>query len=441
MPAADAAASGCPAPARPPTPRRLHRLPGRTTDDPPAPAWPPASRRDSPSTSAGRCWIVRAAFIVTSLAARRRAAALPLALGVDAVVAGRRASEPAAHRSPGSSSCASAVSLLVWRGRGAGPCTTTRSARCSVVTDVRGIALGRRGRSVGDVHRPAELDPGPRHELTIRIAATALLAVTALVFVVGARRSLIPGRPTFVTALAAVRRHRARLRADAHRPVARPHGRAHAAHPRRGAQRDRRAPARLGAADPRPHREPCGATSESRRIARAQERELRDWLFAGDAPPQRPCHCPCATRRSARIDYAVTFDVVAVGESRERRQRRARGCSARGHAERGEARRGRGVGVRRVEPRSGRGVRARPRTGVRARARCRATGSACASRSSAACAVLAGRARFGPARAASASSCGCTPRRAHRIGERPWLRHPIDSSGPRSCVSSWSTTT
>ncbi len=140
----------------------------------------------------------------------------------------------------------------------------------------------------------------------MRIIATVLLGVTALALVFGRHAALNP--------VARVRRrprrrhrHRPRLCAHTHRAVARPHCRAHEAHPRGAAQRDRRAPARLGAADPRPHPEPrrC-ARARSLRIARAQERELRDWLFAGDTPPIATSAPTFATSRAAlEIDYPV----------------------------------------------------------------------------------------------------------------------------------------
>jgi signal transduction histidine kinase len=62
----------------------------------------------------------------------------------------------------------------------------------------------------------------------------------------------------------------------------------------------------------------AGATSEVARIARAQERELRDWLYAGDAPADSDLGTDLRDFASAlEIDYAVTVDVVVVGESRE----------------------------------------------------------------------------------------------------------------------------
>ncbi|MWC00134.1 PspC domain-containing protein [Agromyces sp. MMS17-SY077] len=62
-----------------------------------------------------------------------------------------------------------------------------------------------------------------------------------------------------------------------------------------------------------------GATSEVGRIARAQERELREWLYAGDSAPDADLATDLRDWAAAlEIDYAVTFDVVVVGGSGER---------------------------------------------------------------------------------------------------------------------------
>jgi signal transduction histidine kinase len=60
----------------------------------------------------------------------------------------------------------------------------------------------------------------------------------------------------------------------------------------------------------------AGASSEVARIARAQERELRDWLFTGDDPTA--VDLAAELRRDAasiELDFAVRFDVVTAGES------------------------------------------------------------------------------------------------------------------------------
>jgi len=54
--------------------------------------------------------------------------------------------------------------------------------------------------------------------------------------------------------------------------------------------------------------------SEVARIARAQERELRDWLFAGDAPVVDDLAAELQTLAAGiELDYAVRIDVVSTG--------------------------------------------------------------------------------------------------------------------------------
>jgi signal transduction histidine kinase len=58
----------------------------------------------------------------------------------------------------------------------------------------------------------------------------------------------------------------------------------------------------------------AGASSEVARIARAQERELRDWLFAADAPTRADLATELREIAAAvELDYAVRIDVVAAG--------------------------------------------------------------------------------------------------------------------------------
>ena len=55
-------------------------------------------------------------------------------------------------------------------------------------------------------------------------------------------------------------------------------------------------------------------SSEVSRIARAQERELRDWLFAGDAPAVDDLAAELQTLAAGiELDYAVRIDVVSTG--------------------------------------------------------------------------------------------------------------------------------
>ncbi len=63
----------------------------------------------------------------------------------------------------------------------------------------------------------------------------------------------------------------------------------------------------------------AGASSEAARLARAQERELRSWLYDGDAPADSDL--PTDLRDYAgglELDYPVRIDVVSAGLSTER---------------------------------------------------------------------------------------------------------------------------
>ena len=63
----------------------------------------------------------------------------------------------------------------------------------------------------------------------------------------------------------------------------------------------------------------AGASTEVARIARAQERELRDWLFAGDEPTQADLGSELRQVAAAiELDYPVRIEVVAAGESVDR---------------------------------------------------------------------------------------------------------------------------
>jgi signal transduction histidine kinase len=60
----------------------------------------------------------------------------------------------------------------------------------------------------------------------------------------------------------------------------------------------------------------AGASSEVARIARAQERELRDWLYAGaSAAPRDLAGELREFAASLELDFAVRIEVVVVGES------------------------------------------------------------------------------------------------------------------------------
>jgi signal transduction histidine kinase len=60
----------------------------------------------------------------------------------------------------------------------------------------------------------------------------------------------------------------------------------------------------------------AGASSEVARIARAQERELRDWLFERDVPTADDLAAQLRSAAAAiELDYAARIDIVATGES------------------------------------------------------------------------------------------------------------------------------
>jgi signal transduction histidine kinase len=63
----------------------------------------------------------------------------------------------------------------------------------------------------------------------------------------------------------------------------------------------------------------AGASSEVARIARAQERELRDWLYAGSEAPASDLATDLRDFAAAlEVDHPVHIDVVAVGEPVQR---------------------------------------------------------------------------------------------------------------------------
>ncbi|WP_433676450.1 PspC domain-containing protein [Microbacterium gorillae] len=63
----------------------------------------------------------------------------------------------------------------------------------------------------------------------------------------------------------------------------------------------------------------AGASSEAARLARAQERELRSWLYDGDEPADSDLPTDLRDYAAAlELDYPVRIDVVAAGTSTER---------------------------------------------------------------------------------------------------------------------------
>lgn len=63
----------------------------------------------------------------------------------------------------------------------------------------------------------------------------------------------------------------------------------------------------------------AGASSEAARLARAQERELRSWLYDGDSPADSDLVTDVRDYAGAlELDYPVRIDVVSAGMSQER---------------------------------------------------------------------------------------------------------------------------
>jgi signal transduction histidine kinase len=62
----------------------------------------------------------------------------------------------------------------------------------------------------------------------------------------------------------------------------------------------------------------AGASSEVARIARAQERELRDWLYAGASATERDLAAELREFAARlELDHPVRIEVVVVGETTE----------------------------------------------------------------------------------------------------------------------------
>ena len=106
------------------------------------------------------------------------------------------------------------------------------------------------------------------------------------------------------------------------------------------------------------------------RLARAQERDLRSWLFAGEATDERSV-ASALRGVAAEVEdaHGISVDVVSVGDcdmddtAAPGRRGHPRGAEQRGQARRHPTRRR----VRRDRRLSGRRLRARPRPGVRPR--------------------------------------------------------------------------
>ncbi|MBM7831926.1 signal transduction histidine kinase [Agromyces cerinus] len=263
-------------------------------------------------------WIVRTAFVVTSLAS---GAGLLLYVWLWVFTPWAAGEERPTRRAPVAwlLVVASAVSLLAaWATSGRVVDTGGSGLEWWLLAVFAGVGLAvAAGAWATFIDRP-DPDRGPRQELAIRIVATALLAITALALVFGPNAYWYPV-PTFVAALAAVigialvyvptliaswrdltAERTKRIREEQRSEIA--------AHLHDSVLQT------LALIQNR-----AGATSEVARIARAQERELRDWLFAGDTPADSDLGTDLRDFAAAlEIDYAVTVDVVVVGESRER---------------------------------------------------------------------------------------------------------------------------
>jgi len=265
-------------------------------------------------------WIVRTAFVVASLAA---GAGLLLYLWLWALTPWSPGDDRPSRSAPVAWMLvgASVVYLVpVWLTQASGP------GYVAAVGTWLGPALAGIGAAVAAgawatfIDR-AESIRGPRHELTIRITATVLLAVTVLVFVVVLGQSTTTTK-TFAAAFAAF----AALVGIAlvFAPTLIAQWRDLTAERTKRIREEERSEIAAHLHDSVLQtlaliQNRAGATSEVGRIARAQERELRDWLFAGDTPLDSDLTTDLRDYGGAlEIDYPVTFDVVVVGESRER---------------------------------------------------------------------------------------------------------------------------
>lgn len=266
-------------------------------------------------------WIVRAAFVVLVFAG---GAGLLLYVWLWALTpwepAGADESSHPTRRAPVAwllvvVAAASLVTAWVMSGRVESGGAGLEAWLAAVLTGI-GLAAAS-GAWATFIDRP-DPERGPRGELTIRIVATALLAITVIALVVGPNAAEHP-QPVFVAALAGVlgialvyaptlitgwrdlsEERTKRIREEQRSEIA--------AHLHDSVLQT------LALIQNR-----AGATSEVARIARAQERELRDWLFAGDAPADSDLGTDLRDFAAAlEIDYPVTFDVVVVGEMRER---------------------------------------------------------------------------------------------------------------------------
>ena len=263
-------------------------------------------------------WVVRAVFVVTSLAS---GAGLLLYLGLWVFSPWAPGDERPTRRAPVAwlLMVGSAVSLLAaWITSGRVVDAGGSGLESWLLAVFAGVGLAvASGAWATFIDRP-DPDRGPRQELAIRIVATTLLAITALALVFGPNANWYPV-PTFAAALAAVLGI-----ALVYAPTLVTAWRDLTAERTKRIREEQRSEIAAHLHDSVLQtlaliQNRAGATSEVARIARAQERELRDWLFAGDTPADSDLGTDLRDFGAAlEIDYAVTVDVVVVGESRER---------------------------------------------------------------------------------------------------------------------------
>ncbi|WP_235481284.1 ATP-binding protein [Agromyces sp. Leaf222] len=262
--------------------------------------------------------VVRAAFVVTSVAA---GAGVLLYAWLWALTPWEPGERRPSRRAPVAwllVSASAAVLAVAWLTAGRAIGADAADLRWWFGGVIAGVGLAvASGAWATFIDRP-EPERGPRHELTIRLVATALLLVTAVGLVFGESARWHPV-PTFAAALAAVlgiglvyaptlvtawreltEERTKRIREEQRSEIA--------AHLHDSVLQT------LALIQNR-----AGATTEVARIARAQERELRDWLFDGEAPADSDLGTDLRDFAAAlEIDYPVTIDVVAVGSSSER---------------------------------------------------------------------------------------------------------------------------
>ncbi len=263
-------------------------------------------------------WLVRVAFVGASFIA---GAGLMLYVWLWALTPAEPGEERSTRRAPVAwlLLSAAAACLIVAASTG-GPVVDTAGGAPGAwfAAVLAGVALAvASGAWATFIDRP-DPERGPRTELAIRIVATAMLALTAVVLVFGPLASWYPV-PVFAAAFAA-----ALGIALIYAPTLVAQWRDLTEERTRRIREEQRSEIAAHLHDSVLQtlaliQNRAGATSEVARIARAQERELRDWLYAGDSTVDSDLGTDLRDFAAAlEIDHPVTVDVVAVGESRER---------------------------------------------------------------------------------------------------------------------------